>query len=415
MHPHSFYILPDRTRLLDEYRNKKVSELPAPSLLIDRSKFTNNSVRMLEGARALGVDFRVHIKTHKAAEGVWIQLTGDGLYSSDKIVVSTLPEAWVILPLIDDGTVKDVLLGIPIAKLILPEVALFKKLAPLFKLMADSESQIDALEEYASQYGTNWEVFVKVDMGTHRAGLEESSSRLSSLIKRIVLSESVSLHGFYCHAGHSYDARSGADARSLLVEEIKNANLVAKYALTLDSSLDLHLSVGATPTAHVSQQVKSIQEIEEALGEKIHGTLELHAGNYSCCDLQQVATGLVALEDVSIFVLAEVISEYPGRGKKAPGEQLINAGGIAFSKDKGPIPGYGKIVEPKEHTGWEVARVSQEHGVLQPVSDNVEFIPYGTKVVVVPQHACMAASNHAWYYVIENGIVVDIWVPAKLW
>lgn len=407
--------MPDKKRLLDEYSNKKVSELPTPSLLIDKTKFTNNAVRMLDGAKGLGIDFRVHIKTLKAAEAVRIQLTGDGLSFSDRIVVSTLPEAWIVLPLIDDGTVKDVLLGIPIARLMLPEAAQFRKLVPLFKLMVDDESQIQALEEYATDQGIAWEVFVKVDMGTNRAGLEQGSGRLHSLIQKITLSLAVSLHGFYCHAGHSYDARSDADAQTILLEEIKHANLAAKHALALDPSLQLHISVGATPTAHVSQQVKSVEAIESALGEKLLALLELHAGNYACCDLQQAATKLIGVDDISISVLAEVLSEYPGRGPQGPGEQLINAGGIAFSKDTGPWPGYGEVVSPTEHKGWYLARVSQEHGVLQPHSDDLKFVPYGTKLQIVPQHACMAASNHAWYYVIEDGAVVDIWVPAKLW
>lgn len=415
MHPHSFYILPNKKRLLDEYKDKKVNELPTPSLLIDKVKFTNNAIRMLETAKDLNVDFRVHIKTLKAAEAVRIQLTGDGLYHSDKIVVSTLPEAWIILPLIDDGTIKDVLLGIPIAKLMLPEVARFLKLVPLFKLMVDDEAQIEALETYAIEHGASWEVFVKVDMGTHRAGLEQGSSRLHSLILKIVLSKSVKLHGFYCHAGHSYGARSDSDAHTLLMEEIRHANVAAKHALSLNPELKLQVSVGATPTAHVSQQVKSVQAIEDVIGEKLVAKLELHAGNYTCCDLQQAATNLVGIDDVSIFLLAEILSEYPDRGPKGPGEQLINAGGIAFSKDTGPTPGYGQIVRPPEHKGWYVARVSQEHGVLQPKADNLKFIPYGTKIQVVPQHACMTASNHAWYYIIEDGVVADIWVPAKLW
>lgn len=415
MLPHSHYIAPDKARLLDEFKNLKVSDLPVPSLLIDKKKFINNSTRMLLGAKALGVNFRVHIKTHKALEGVRIQLQGDGSYTSDKIVVSTLPEAYMVLPLVDEGIVKDILYGLPVSKLMLPEFARFQSLVPSFKLMVDNISQVNALKEYAAENGCKWTVYVKIDMGTHRAGLEENTEKLHSLIREILSTATIILHGFYCHAGHSYDARSGDDARALLVSEIKHANLAAKQALAVDPSLQLLLSVGATPTAHISQQVKSIREIEDALGEKLVGNLELHAGNYSCCDLQQVATGLVDLEDVSIYVLAEVISEYPGRGNIPPGEQLINAGGIAFSKDTGPLPGYGRIVAPVEHREWHVARVSQEHGVLQPLSQRAHFIPYGTKLVIVPQHACMTASNHAWYYVIENDIVTDVWIPAKLW
>lgn len=43
---------------------------------------------------------------------------------------------------------------------------------------------------------------------------------------------------------------------------------------------------------------------------------------------------------------------------------MIDAGGIALSKDKGQFEGHGHVVAPAGKIGWMVSSVSQEHGVM---------------------------------------------------
>lgn len=86
----------------------------------------------------------------------------------------------------------------------------------------------------------------------------------------------------------------------------------------------------------------------------------MHAGNYAILDLQQLATSVAGdVHRVAITVLCSVTSTYPQRT-----EAMIDAGGIALSKDTGPFAGHGHVVWPQSLRGWHVARVSQEHGVL---------------------------------------------------
>lgn len=407
-----FYENPDKQSLLKHFLGCDVQNLPTPSFLVDRAKFSANSAKMLEGASRLHAEFRCHVKTHKALEGVRLQL-GTGPLKTDKIVVSTLAEAWSLIPLVEEGILKDVLFGVPVIQLRIPELAAFSEKVKL-NLMVDHAAQIEALRGYSLQHGTKWNIFVKIDLGTGRAGMGNTSAQLSSLLATLLgpeCSKYISLTGFYCHAGHSYGSKSGNEAKTILLEEIRHANAAAVSALKIRPGLKLHLSVGATPTAHISQQI-TIEEIEKEIGNKLLGTLELHAGNYPCCDLQQVATGLVDEENVSVSLLAEIVSEYPGRGNP-PGEQLINAGVVALSRELGPFPGFGKVVS--KYGNWVVGKLSQEHGILTALDDTCKFIPYGTKVKILPQHSCITAANHGWYFVVEDGKVVDVWVPTKLW
>ncbi|KAM9902795.1 hypothetical protein OXX69_008166 [Metschnikowia pulcherrima] len=423
--PSSFYKAPEKELLLKEYVGKSLSELPTPSIVIDRARFVENSRAMLKSAARLNAGFRCHIKTHKAVEGVNVQLgyefegeqVSEDIPKSDKIVVSTLAEAWAVIPLVEQGKIRDILFGLPVTKSRIGEIHELSKKVDNVRVMVDSPPQVEALYEYAKTHDVKWSVFIKIDMGTGRAGIGENSTLYDKLLDTILKSDAknyVSLYGLYCHAGHSYGAKGAKDAESFLVEEVRHVNAAAKHAKTLAPHLQLHLSVGATPTAHVSRQINSVTDLETAIGEPLVGTLEVHAGNYSCCDLQQVATGLVEDEDVSLFLLAEVLTQYEGRNGKSPGEQLINAGAIALSREVGPLPGFGKVVRPAEYGPWLVGKVSQEHGILFP-GENCNFIPYGEKVLILPQHACITACAHAWYFVMENDKVVDVWVPAKLW
>jgi len=126
------------------------------------------------------------------------------------------------------------------------------------------------------------------------------------------------------------------------------------------------LSVGSTPTAHAS----TLQNPAEALASEItSGKLELHAGNYPICDLQQCATDLIGVQDVAHRVLASVISYYPGRGEGGSDEAMCDAGAIAMSRDTGPWKGYGYVLGWGEQSiddvqGWKLGRCSQEHGIL---------------------------------------------------
>lgn len=422
-YPSNFTALADKESLLNNYKGKRLQELPTPSFIIDRDVFRKNSEKMLQNASKLGAEFRAHVKTHKSIEGTLLQL-GSGDLKTDRVVVSTLMEAWNLIPLVEKGIISDMLFSLPVVLSRLDELADLSTKIPNLRLMLDSPEQLGILTAYNKSISRNqkWSIFIKINMGTDRAGLLNDSDLLSKVLTKALNDEevkkNVEIYGFYCHAGHSYSSDSENKAKSVLIDEIYHANKAAKAAIKVDPTLtNLKLSVGATPTAHASE-ILTQEELEKKLGGKLSGILELHAGNYPCCDLQQVATGCVGYEDVSCKVIAEVISTYPNRGSKSPGEQLVNAGVIALAREFGPLPGHGRILEPQQYNNWIVGRLSQEHGILTPFDDSKEttFIPLGTQVSIIPQHSCITAASYPWYFVVDGSDeVVDIWVPWRGW
>jgi len=135
-------------------------------------------------------------------------------------------------------------------------------------------------------------------------------------------------------------------------------------------------------------------------------------------DLQQIHTSLVDSSRIAQKVLATVISCYPGRGADGTDEALCDAGGIAMSKDTGPIKGYGWV----GGGSWFLKSISQEHGTLaQTPGSNPSSIKIGDQVEITGQHACMIAAAYPWYYIVDSSAagdadrVVDVWVPCKGW
>ena len=185
-----------------------------------------------------------------------------GKYKS--IVASTLAEIRGALPLVREGLLNDVLFGLPLVPSYLPSLAALRSQVRVL-LMVDNEQHIAALEAFGANDA--WDVFVKVDIGSHRAGVPTRSTALDALVKRIESSPSARLYGFYCHAGHSYGGRTREAAETALQEELAGVLGAAKL---LPADREIVVSIGSTPTAHV------LRSLEASVPSNLK--LELHAG-----------------------------------------------------------------------------------------------------------------------------------------
>ncbi|KAF7529219.1 hypothetical protein G7054_g9918 [Neopestalotiopsis clavispora] len=325
---------------------KTVAELPAPSLVVSLPIVQRNIDALHRDVEELGIAFRPHVKTLKTTEITKLMLGSSGKYSG--IIASTLAEIRGAMPLAEQGLMKECLYGIPICPSYLPQLAAFRSVVRIL-LMIDNEQQIDALEAFDAQ--ESWDIFIKLDVGSHRAGVEQKTPALRHLVNRAEKSAATHIYGFYCHAGHSYSGRTAEDAEKTLNVEISS---VLDAASLLPSSRDLVLSVGATPTAHVVKALKT--QIPANL------KLELHAGNFPVNDLQQVSTSLVRETDQAVRLVTEVCGVYPERN-----EALVNAGAIALSRETSAYEGFGLVVDKPS---WYPVRLSQEHGILASKQDD---------------------------------------------
>lgn len=345
--------------------------------------------------------------------------------------------------------------------------------------MIDNPDQVPLLAALKSQSGGNKPLaFLKIDVNYHRAGAIPGTATYQSLLKTILSSEaegSCVLHGLYAHAGQSYYTRKDWDALMYLTEEFATLSGVAREIRAQSPGHELVLSVGATPTATALQhpdlaaggsapaaspsggrggepagaRVASLSALISTL--KADGLgLEVHAGVYPALDLQQLAThardgSLLGSGDIAITVVAEVASLYEGRGEGGSAEALVNAGSLALGREpckedgEGHYAGWGVVAPwgepalersdpaprdfPAVHGGWQVGKISQEHGILVWKGARGAQLPlrFGQRVRIWPNHACIAGAGYDHYLVVDSrrtgkeDEVVDVWQRWNGW
>jgi D-serine deaminase-like pyridoxal phosphate-dependent protein len=138
-------------------------------------------------------------------------------------------------------------------------------------------------------------------------------------------------------------------------------------------------------------------------------------------DLFQAGIESQTSDDIAVSVLATVISH-----KREQNQIVIDAGGLALSKDRstsaleGGDLGYGLVVDLEGKPAFGrmiVAGVHQEHGEIQAETPlPFDQMPIGTKVRILPNHACMTAAAYDRFLVVDGGTdVTDTWHRTNGW
>ena len=363
-----------------------ICDLPTPAFLVDRTIVRRNCDRMRQKAMRAGVAFRPHVKTHKTIEIGRMQHGG----VVGPITVSTLAEAEFFA----DHGFDDITYAVPIAPGKLARAAALARRIRRLNVLIDSEQALRAME----RSGNSFDVFLKIDCGYHRAGVDPDDPRSVALARAISASGSARFRGVLTHAGHSYDARNVAEIRAVAAAE---SDAVSRFREVVGDG-SLTRSIGSTPTASVV--------------ERFDGCDEVRPGNYIFYDAFQTAVGSCSLEDVAVSVLTTVVGCYPDRKTL-----IVDAGALALSKDLGPDhldphAGYGIVCDS---TGGRVplwlTALSQEHGRVSGEPPVIATYPVGSLLRVVPNHSCLTAAMFDRYRVIEEGQVVDEWTPVRGW
>ncbi|KAM7222876.1 D-serine dehydratase [Rhypophila decipiens] len=478
------------TTLKDHLKAKLVGQtlqqVPSPCAVLDRAKLEVNCQRMLDATARLGLLWRAHIKTHKTTELTRLQV-GDDRTTPVALLTSTVLEAENIAPLLQEyksqGRDVNVLLGFPLFPSSIPRLSQVSSQLGKggLSVMIDHPDQLKSAAALRQSSGHPPLVFIKIDAGYGRAGVVPKSPAYTELIDAVLAAEqagSCKLHGLYCHAGHSYGLREDWEAMKYLAAEFAELTAAAALVRSKIPHHELVLSVGATPTttaiqnpSFTAQDLESADETTREIitlfkqAKEARHKLEVHAGVYPTLDIQQLSThardsSLLTANDIAISVIAEVASVYPTRGKNNTPEALICAGTLALGRepvsDKGSPPGvdyssWGYVMPwgspslqskqplpgpefPRVHGGWQVGRISQEHGILTwngpssaPSDEKEEEIPelkVGDKVRIWPNHACVAGAAFDYYLVVdsrnnnnskEDEVVVDVWPRWRGW
>lgn len=202
------------------------------------------------------------------------------------------------------------------------------------------------------------------------------------------------------------------DDHSVILKFLKLlSDQLKSLGIPFDTAL-LDISVGSTASMFCHGKIKDVPNI-----------VELHCGNYVFYDRQQLYTKACTDEgSIAGFVLSRVIGHYDDKVRNSI---MIDAGATALTKEGSP---QGSMCAVYGRPDLECYRMSQEVTMIRlKCSGDIPFpfddFPFGSTVILVPNHSCLAAACFDIYYVVDemrdrlgtNSEIVETWKPVRGW
>jgi 3-hydroxy-D-aspartate aldolase len=353
-----------------------LDEVDTPALVIDLDAFERNLRRLPERTAGAAVRLRPHAKTHKCpvialkqmalgAVGVCVQKVGEA-------------EAMVF------GGVGDVLVTNEIVGR--QKLRRLMALAPLARIgvCVDDAGQAAALEEAAGEARITLPVYVEVNMGGNRCGVDPGAPALA-LARRVADAPHLEFAGLQAYHGSAQHVRGWEERRAAIAEAAQKAG--GTRELIEKNGIGCPVVTGAGTGSF---------EFEAASGVYT----ELQCGSYIFMDadygrnLDRDGAPFRAFEP-SLFVWATVMS------RPTAERAIVDAGLKALAFDSGPPLVWGEPAATYE-------RASDEHGRLA-VAAASNRLRIGDKIRLVPGHCDPTVNLYDWYVGIRGERVEAIW------
>lgn len=379
------YSASNKDRIVDNdtLHGGSIHERETPFLLLNRDKLERNVARLRKHTDSFGIPLRPHLKTVKSVEAARLILTnGNG-----PATVSTLKEAEVFAA----ADCKNLIYAVGIAPQKLARVVKLLKAGTDISVILDSIEQARVVADYSQQAGVKIPALIEIDSDGHRSGVVPGDALLTE-IGQILHNEGAELRGIITHAGESYHCKSLQEHQAMAEKE-RAAAVACAEALREAGLPSPVVSVGSTPTAHFSQDLT--------------GVTEVRAGVFTLFDLVMTGAGVCQVADIALSVVATVIGH-----QRQKGWIMVDAGWMAMSRDRGTASqevdqGYGIVCNMAGEPLGDliVTGVNQEHGILslRPGSQQkLPDLPYGSRVRILPNHACATVSQHLEFAVVKD-------------
>lgn len=345
------------------------SSLATPSILLFPDRIEENIRRMIAiagSARRL----RPHVKTHKIAEVIQLQLN----HGITRFKCATLSE----VEMVAETGGEDILLSYP---LLGPGVEIWFDLTQRFpgskfSVTVDSETALSQLSSYARKYERQADIFVDLDNGMHRTGMDPESAL--QLIKQISSNSHLRFRGLHIYDGHIHEV--DPEQRKVHCDSDFEAVIRLVDQLKLEGIEVGELACGGTPTfpIHTAYPSRTL----------CPGTPLLWDAGYS-----------KTIPDLD-FLPAAVVA---GRVISKPKQQLC--------LDLGYKSIASEMSHPRVHflqlETDGVINHSEEHMVLSTKESDQHSV--GDVVYALPVHICPTMALHEQVYVVRNQHVKETW------
>ena len=360
-----------------------LAELDTPAALVDARRMQANIARMQSRMDGLGAKLRPHVKTSKSVPVVHAQLEA----GARGITVSTLKEAEEFF----DAGIDDILYAVGITPDKLPRALALRRRGCDLKLVTDNVAGAEAISRFGRERGEAFEAWIEIDVDGHRSGIPPEGAALVE-VGRALHDGGARLGGVMAHAGGSYALDTPAALQAAAEQE--RAGTVRAAERLRQAGLPCPVvSVGSTPTALSARA--------------LDGVTEVRAGVYVFFDLVMHNIGVCAMDEIALSVLATVIGHQQDKGWA-----IVDAGWMAMSRDRGTQAqkrdfGLGQVCaeDGTPIDGYLMESANQEHGIVcrTGIADTriAERFPVGTRLRILPNHACATAAQFPAYHAID--------------
>ena len=369
----------------------RLQSLNTPAALIDIERMNRNIERMQQRMNALGVSFRPHVKTTKCEQVVRAQVDA----GARGITVSTLKEAEQFFA----SGIRDIVYAVGMAPTKLPQALALRREGCDLKIVADSVPCAEAIAAFGQEHDERFEVWIEIDVDGHRSGIAPDDDMLLAVAS--TLSDGgMHLGGVLAHAGSSYEYDTHDGLVRIAEQERSGCVRAAERLRAAGLQCDV-VSIGSTPTALAA--------------EHLEGVTEVRAGVYVMFDLVMHNVGVTDISDIALSVLTTVIGHQSEKGWA-----IVDAGWMAMSRDRGTQNqkhdfGYGIVCRENGEVldGYVMSAANQEHGIISrsgaPDPEIEQRLPIGTRLRILPNHACATGAQHPAYQAVDADGTVQTW------
>ncbi|GAB3849257.1 alanine racemase [Nesterenkonia populi] len=351
--------------------------IDTPEIMIDRDVLVRNIARMATTVGAKGLEVRPHAKTHKVPEIAALQLSAGAV----GLTVATIGEAEVFA----EHGVDDFFIAYPLW--IGPREAdrLRRLLRANVRLAVGMDSP-EAAQMMAQSMGPEAgqiHVLLEIDSGHHRSGIAPEAG---VAVAEAAAAAGLHVAGIFTFPGHSY-----APGMPIKAAEQEESALGTASNLLVAAGFNVErLSGGSTPTAALT-------------GPSI--VTEVRPGVYVFGDAQQLELERCTPEDIALTVAATVVSRHEGT-HGMPRRVILDAGSKILGSDRPAwTTGFGRIMDRLDA---RITALSEHHAtVVWP--PEVTLPALGERLLVIPNHVCIAMNLVDEVTVTADGTIIDRW------
>jgi len=354
----------NREKLLQQFKGSPVIELPTPSMVADISAMEKNLARMDAFFTGTGSKLRPHFKSHKCVTLARKQIDYPNTVG---ITCAKLSEAEQLVA----GGVQDILIANQVIGLDkTARIAEMNSNASVH-VAVDSKFGIEQLGNAAQRAGVTIGVFVEIDIGMRRGGVQPGKPAMD-LADIISQTEGIRFKGIQSYEGHIVTLEDYEERKRRAEQDMKPVIETKKHLE--QKGFKPIVSSGGTGTYDITGNIEGIDELQ--------------CGSYVLMDS---AYKKIRPEfQIARYILATVISDQQD-------SKTLDVG----LKGMGAEFGAPEILN---HPEAEFLGLAEEHLKVRNMKAGI-----GEKIRVVPPHGCTTNNLYAKMWITKNDIIEDVW------